>query len=179
MYLSVIKSLGLEYSEAKTHISERMFEFAKRLHLDDVEITPFPISALKECGKAYDMLSTLLVEQNNRNWVPKVDIWSSVSYYQGIVLDRSAKYRKVISEKSWACVGVLLLVRGTTPANELLNQMISKRGYNLPQLNEDVCKNILLNTIVMTFAESNILKSTFSDIYEYPLTGLCSKMLND
>jgi hypothetical protein len=74
MYLSLIKNLGVDYSVAKTHTSEKMFEFAKRLFYLGVEISPFPISALKECGKAYDMLTTLLYEQNKRNWVPTSNI---------------------------------------------------------------------------------------------------------
>lgn len=30
------------------------------MFLDGVEITPFPVSALKQCGKATDMLTALL-----------------------------------------------------------------------------------------------------------------------
>jgi len=178
MYLSLIKNLGVDYSVAKTHTSEKMFEFAKRLFYLGIEISPFPISALKECGKAYDMLTTLLYEQNKRNWVPTLNIWSSVSLYQKVVLNRSSSFAKKVEEKSWACNGVLSLVHGTSPANELLNELICRRGYRLPQLSEEVCRNILSNTIVATFAESNILKSTFTDMWEYPLSGLTHKLYN-
>lgn len=60
MYMEAISSLGLEYSELKTHKSLHFFEFAKRLYYKDVEITPFLISALKECGKSHIMLTTLI-----------------------------------------------------------------------------------------------------------------------
>lgn len=67
LYLQVISGLGLEYSPMKTHSSEKFFEFAKRYFYQGVEITPFPFSALKECGKSYIQLTTLLFEQSLRN----------------------------------------------------------------------------------------------------------------
>jgi len=58
--MEVIKKLGVEYSLAKTHRSNNFFEFAKRLYYKGIEITPFPVSALKECGKSSLSLTTLL-----------------------------------------------------------------------------------------------------------------------
>lgn len=58
--MEVISLLGVEYSEAKTHKSKDFYEFAKRLFLDQEEITPFPISALKSTGKSASQLTTLL-----------------------------------------------------------------------------------------------------------------------
>lgn len=55
-------SIGVTISSQKTHESVRFYVFAKRLFLDQIEITPFPISALKECGKSFDSLTTLLWE---------------------------------------------------------------------------------------------------------------------
>jgi len=65
--MDLLLHLGVEYSVAKTHQSERMFEFAKRIFYKGVEVTPFPVSALKECGKSFDMISILLFEQESRN----------------------------------------------------------------------------------------------------------------
>jgi hypothetical protein len=169
--MELLLAIGVDYSPAKTHISKDMFEFAKRIFYKGKEISPFPISALHECGKAFDMLTVLISEQNKRNWICLVDVWSSVSSYQGVVLDRSSSYRKRILEKSWACKGVLDLVQGTAPANKFLNELITRRGYSLPLLSEEVCKNILSNTIIGSFAESNILKSHFTTAMEYPLTS--------
>ena len=66
MYMKVIQRLGLDISVAKTHVSKRDFEFAKRIFLDGIEITPFPISALKESGKNIFILTTLLWELNKK-----------------------------------------------------------------------------------------------------------------
>lgn len=65
-YLSVIKSLGLEVSALKTHTSPDFYEFAKRLIYKDQEVTPFPISALAESESRSYILTSLLIESENK-----------------------------------------------------------------------------------------------------------------
>lgn len=78
-YINLIQSLGLEYSPSKTHISDNFYEFAKRVFIDQVEVSPFPISALSECSKSPEMMTTLLWELKRKGrWLPKVDIVSSI-----------------------------------------------------------------------------------------------------
>lgn len=48
VYQEIIKSLCVEISAPKSFISNNFFEIAKRQFYKGVEITPFPISALKE-----------------------------------------------------------------------------------------------------------------------------------
>jgi len=45
-YLEVVGSLGVTFSEKKSHVSPIMFEFAKRTFHNGKEITPFPIGGL-------------------------------------------------------------------------------------------------------------------------------------
>lgn len=66
LYKEVILSLGVEISAIKTHESDKLFEFAKRLFLNGVEITPFPVSSLKESAKRYYLLTNLLNEEIQR-----------------------------------------------------------------------------------------------------------------
>jgi len=65
-YMAIIAALGVKYSPLKTHISTRMYEFAKRIILDGEEISPFPISAIKENSKASYAMSTLLMEEKRK-----------------------------------------------------------------------------------------------------------------
>nr|UEP19800.1 RNA-dependent RNA polymerase [Sclerotinia sclerotiorum mitovirus 40] len=68
-YLEVMKQLGVEISTVKTHVSENLFEFAKRFGLQGVEITGFPITALVSDINNYvsivATLSTTVVERGN------------------------------------------------------------------------------------------------------------------
>jgi hypothetical protein len=65
-YICLMKSLGVEISELKTHKSPQLYEFAKRLIYKDLEISPFPISALKESITRYYRIVNLLLEQSKR-----------------------------------------------------------------------------------------------------------------
>lgn len=62
LYKEVISSLHMDYSPAKTHESYDFYEFAKRIIYKGVEISPFPVSALKECSKSSDNLTVLIEE---------------------------------------------------------------------------------------------------------------------
>lgn len=66
LYIETLNSLGVEVSLPKTHKSCVFYEFAKRLILNGIEISPFPISALKESQKRYYLLVNLLIESVNK-----------------------------------------------------------------------------------------------------------------
>jgi len=55
-YKEVILSLGVVFSPLKTHESLTLLEFAKRLVYKGVEITPFPMSSLRESAKRFYLL---------------------------------------------------------------------------------------------------------------------------
>lgn len=66
MYLEIIQDLGVDVSLAKTHVSKNTCEFAKRWFHRGLEISPFPISALKNCGKKYYFLVALLMNMEGK-----------------------------------------------------------------------------------------------------------------
>lgn len=66
MYIQTIESLGVEVSVLKTHWSKHFGEFAKRLIFKGQEISPFPMSAIKEVGRKYYLLTNFIMEQGNR-----------------------------------------------------------------------------------------------------------------
>jgi hypothetical protein len=52
-YISTIKSFGVDISDAKSHVSENTFEFAKRWYQDGLEITGAQIHAFTSSKKYY------------------------------------------------------------------------------------------------------------------------------
>jgi len=95
----VIRNLGVEVSDLKTHKSTEFFEFAKRMFYKGQEITPFPISALKESSKRYYRLVNLLMEQEKRDYISQ-SIPSSVSSFYEFINIKPSKFRKEIYDKS-------------------------------------------------------------------------------
>jgi hypothetical protein len=65
-YIEVMHELGLEISKPKTHVSPHFSEFAKRLIYKGEEITPFPLSALKQESRRYFSLTNLLLESQQK-----------------------------------------------------------------------------------------------------------------
>lgn len=50
-YLKLVRSIGVEVSDPKTHRSFDFCEFAKRYYFRGEEISPFPIGALRESNR--------------------------------------------------------------------------------------------------------------------------------
>lgn len=65
-YIEVMHVLGVEISAHKTHVSPHFCEFAKRLIYKGEEITPFPLSALKQECRRYYSLTNLLLESSKK-----------------------------------------------------------------------------------------------------------------
>jgi hypothetical protein len=70
IYKYLMETLGVEISPLKSHESDKFFEFTKRFWYKGVEITPFPSSGLRSCGKSYPLLSQLLRQQKLNRWIP-------------------------------------------------------------------------------------------------------------
>lgn len=64
-YKSLIKELGMPYSEAKTHTSKKGGEFAKRWFYQGTEITGFSINGLSSVWKSYPQLLNFMQNQGS------------------------------------------------------------------------------------------------------------------
>lgn len=65
-YKEIMQSLGVDISEAKTHVSEDTFEFAKRWFHKGVEISPFPVHGIVETKGSYDLLATTVSQAEGK-----------------------------------------------------------------------------------------------------------------
>lgn len=61
------------------------------------------------------------------------------------------------------------VVSGRLSADIFLNEIIRIKGYRLPTLSEEVCKNILSNCVVQVFADSNIAHALDFSVKDVPL----------
>lgn len=55
-YRRILDTIGVPISEAKSHTSHEVFEFAKRWFLNGTEVTPFPYHGLLEVWKKFYLL---------------------------------------------------------------------------------------------------------------------------
>nr|UJQ92501.1 MAG: putative RNA-dependent RNA polymerase [Mitoviridae sp.] len=175
LYLSKVRDLGVEVSMSKTHISPHLYEFAKRLVYKGTEITPFPISSLKETMTRYYLAVNLLLEEEIKGWVLKNSIPDALASMYGIILHRPSKFRKKIWDKSYISERIMKVMRGTMPAGDALNSISRQLGFRLPEINDTVAQAMLSNICVELFANSNPENDTSNK--GYPLGQLAENLV--
>lgn len=122
MYLAVMESIGVEVSIPKTHRSSTFGEFAKRLFFRGEEISPFPLSALRQSTRRYYQLVNLLMEVEKKGWVA-ADVPLCASEFYGFVKDRPSRFRREIRDKSVGCRGILRCMQNPSLASEVLPEL--------------------------------------------------------
>jgi hypothetical protein len=156
-YLKEINLLGVDISLIKSHSSSKLCEFAKRLILDGVEITPFPISSLGESSNKFYLLVNLLKEESRKGWCWHVGIPSTVASFYSIVLGYNATFVAKIKDRSLLTDLIMEIIRGNELANDGLNTIIRHFKLPLPVLNPDQGISILSGTALEVFVDSNPL----------------------
>lgn len=138
-YTSKILSLGLEISQAKTHVSSDTFEFAKRFFVRGIEVSPFPISAIVDNIKSYPLLVASLMGEEKKGFPLGDSIPGLIeALYEDFRMPNS--FRRDIRKKSWVCMmGTLALQSRVTPADYLT--VVARLG-DLAKENQRVPKEI-------------------------------------
>lgn len=156
-YLSLVTSLGIDVSLNKTHRSPDLFEFAKRLFFKGEEITPFPISSLKESGKRSYLLTHLLIESEKKGWLTKVSIPDAVRDFYSIIRERRRSFRAKMFKDAYISERIMKVIRGSIPARDCVSQIAGEYDYhNIASLvSEEVSLGLLKNITVELFADSN------------------------
>jgi hypothetical protein len=72
-YRDLLQSLDMPISDAKTHVSEDTFEFAKRWFHKGTEITGFSIAGFNSVWKRYSLLHNYLSTQRDHGWELEID----------------------------------------------------------------------------------------------------------
>jgi hypothetical protein len=144
-YIRRIISLGVEISESKTHVSEHFSEFAKRLAYKDFEITPFPISALKESSKRYYLLVSLLLQENRKGWIQKDGIPHSIDMFYTHVKPLRRKFRRSIIMFAEATERVILFTQGHISASEVVNHLGRKYISQWEDRTEEDSRKLIFN----------------------------------
>jgi hypothetical protein len=81
-------------------------------------------------------------------------------------------YIKGTLDKSTLQLGILNVMNGLQEADAMLNSYVRLKNYRLPQITSSVAKSILQNVIVLSFAESNIVKTLDFTLKKIPLWEL-------
>ena len=150
-YMEIMKSLGVEISLPKTHISPHFCEFAKQLIYRGESITPFQVSALKH-SKTSDLITSLLISYADKGW-SCTSIPSAVSDFFGRVRNLPSRVRKKAFDSSEVLSNLIYIIRGSLPAGEALTALARKWGFSF-SLTDEIATNIIANIMVELFSAS-------------------------
>jgi len=174
-YHEVISSLGLEVSSLKTHKSKQFLEFAKRLMYKSNEITPFPISALKESQKRYYLLVNLLLEQERKGWVTCDGIPSSVARYTKVVRKLPSRLAARWESEALICEKITRVIQSDLTATEGITSICRHLDLTIPNYTEEEFLNILRGCVKEIFTESyDRLDRPGRGLGDYAISIVCS-----
>lgn len=181
-YKGLLIHLGMEVSELKTHTSPHFYEFAKRYSFYGDEISPFPISALRETSKRSYLLVDLLLDLEERGYLSKESIPCSISSFYGMVKNLPSKFRKKIHGYTVNSELIMRIMRGNIEVGEGLKAFI--KANSLPEFLADLItppngspEGFLQNIAVELFADSNPENDKFKKASSIPLGGLAETLV--
>jgi hypothetical protein len=150
-YKDTITLLGVDISDIKSHVSPKLYEFAKRLVFNGVEITPFPFSAIKESSKKFYLLTNLLVEESRKGWKWELGIPSTVSLFYKLVLRSGSRHAAGIRDKAFLVELTMQIVRGTISASSGLKTIARQFDIRFPDVTERESMIFLTSVIYENF----------------------------
>lgn len=153
-YKEMISSLDIQISEPKSFVSPHFFEFAKRLFWRGVEITPFPISSMKESLRNITNFVAMLLETEDKGWITCSTPSEAIALAYGVILSYRSKFRTKLEKKAFVTDRVLRSIRGSLPTGQAVEACFSKLGYPLGPISDKVGNSILENIVVDLFSQT-------------------------
>lgn len=165
MYKDVLTDLGVEFSPLKTHESKTLCEFAKRYVWKGEEITPFPISSLKESSKRFYLLVNLMIDEVRKGWECLEGIPETVVSLHRLVIGnfrkniRNKKFLEKIYKRSCVSEVVIKMTRNQITARDALESISrlyfdSLRPIELIYKDGGSAEGVLSSLAVEAFADS-------------------------
>jgi hypothetical protein len=153
-YCRLIRTLGIHWSKEKTHISNHFFEFAKRLHWNGHDMSPFPISGLWSERNRITGQIQVLDNACSKGWfstsecIESFDELLSLRKYPRRIRTKW----KLMLEKSWIVISIL---QKKASALELIPFVEKISPLVASKLDEEKTLNVLINSIMLTFVDSS------------------------
>jgi len=153
-YCRLIRTLGIHWSKEKTHVSNYFFEFAKRLHWNNHDMSPFPISGLWSERNRITGQIQVLDNACSKGWFSSsecIESFDELLSLRGYPRRLRTKW-KTMFEKSWIVISILQKKASALeliPFVEKISTVVANR------LDEEKTLNVLINSIMLTFVDSS------------------------
>jgi hypothetical protein len=161
-YKELISHIGVDISEQKSHVSNSIFEFAKRIFTPYGEISPFSIKAGLSETKSYLGFFELLTQFYKKGWSPNIS-WFRVA--TDFYLSHPNRFRRKALTKQISKVEDSYIMykrlNGHLSDSELIRHFLMTLNYPLTSCcSQTLSKDLFVNTIVQVFEQSASSYST-------------------
>jgi hypothetical protein len=153
-YCRLIRTLGIHWSKEKTHISPYFFEFAKRLHWNGYDMSPFPISGLWSERNRVTGQIQVLDNACSKGWFSTlecIESYEELLSLRGFPRRIRTRWTSML-RKSWTIVSIL---QKKASALELIPFVEKISTAVADRLDEEKIHNVLINSIMLTFVDSS------------------------
>jgi hypothetical protein len=153
-YCRLIRTLGVHWSKEKTHISNHFFEFAKRYHWNEYDMSPFPLSGLWSERNRITGQIQVLDNAVSKGWFSAsecIESYKELLSLRGFPRRIRSKW-SVILRKSWTVMSIL---QKKAPALELIPFVEEISPVVASKLDEEKTFNVLVSAIMLTFVDSS------------------------
>ena len=161
-YKSLIHHIGVDISEQKSHVSNSLLEFAKRIFTPYGEISPFSVKAGLSETKSYLSFFELINTYTDKGWYPCISwLEAAFDFYstQPNRFRRKTRMRQLSKVQDTYILYKWL--KGYLSDSELVRMILMTLNYPLTSCcSQQVSKGLTVNTIVQVFEESASSYST-------------------
>jgi hypothetical protein len=155
-YQEIIHLIGMDIQWQKSHISNSLFEFAKRVFTPNGEISPFSIKGALSGSKSYFGFIELLNTSFERGWSPVYTMLNAALTFYSTRPNRFRRKSRPVQDRkikySWLLFNRL---RGYDESLNLIREIQGDHDY--PQLSCNMAnkaKAILINCVVRSFEQA-------------------------
>lgn len=125
-YKDLLLEWDIPYNASKTHVSKRLYEFAKQFYFDGKNISPFPLAALFELRKdTFSSIATIVRELSFKDW--NSDLWASIKDYLCLIRGWNASKVKRFLPKLKLGIGLMLYLQGLSDLGITLSEYVAEK----------------------------------------------------
>jgi hypothetical protein len=157
----MLKLIGVDFSQEKTHISKTTYEFAKRFVKNGIELTPFPLTSLFSSKGRPEMIYSLILEEQRKGWFPnQVALDAYCRWLEFGKFPR--KFRKKSREELLPTHQMMMALQGRITEDEAIRPIVQKYYPNIESKFDEAIQEgrnpflgMLQSICLQCFAESN------------------------
>lgn len=156
-YMEVMKLLDVGISEPKSFISPHFFELAKRQFYKGEEISPYPVSSIKESLSNVSTFVATLIDLEGRGWLAKTAPSKAIALGYGCMSSYRSVYKSKMEHTAYLADKMLRCIRGAEPAGKAISSIFSKLGYPMT-VSDKIGNSIIENIVVDRFSQQPEMK---------------------